>query len=458
MTRISPRAFSITVVLGIILTLGIGTGVLAAFGLQPQGSGDTTVSTASVLEARQAAVSAAQKTGFLSLAASDLSEGVGELEKGAGELSKGIDHAAGGGQELSGGMQQLQAGTAELGAGATQMADGMEAAAQGALALKVVRGQMLENLNSLDKSLAQSQDPNAQALREDLVGYKAQLQNVDVEKIQGELNTAEEKSRELANQLSTPGYAYYDGVVSAVQGASSLSSGLSQLQKETQSALGGIKDLSAGAHKVKTMAQDNQTAVNKTAQAFPATQMSEVTSGDNASSLSPIYAVLIAALVMVGSVASGVVWALRKSGLVAGAGIAAVVVAGSGLIFLLAEHLAPLAAVGVVVALALFAIFSAGVTAWWTGLITRGVISSAVGTGLLLLGTVLQLGVVAWAWSVESLAVVGRIIAGLFPLNYVTGVLVSAGNLGSSGYLWTSGAVLLLLSIFGALLLRIKKQ
>lgn len=473
MTRISPRVFGIAVVLGIILPLGIGTGVLAALGLGPQRSGDSSVSSASVAHGRQAAVTAAQNTGFLSLAASDLSAGVGELNKGAGQLQEGIDQAAGGAQQLSGGMQQLQSGTAEVGAGATQMADGVEAAVQGTVALKVVRGQMLENLTALEKNLAGSQDPDAQKLREDLAGYKAQLQNVDIAKIQGDLDTAKEKSRELANQLTTPGYAYYDGVVSAVQGASSLSSGLAELQKQSQKAVGGIKDLNSGAQKVAQMAQQNQEDVNNTVKALPAAQLSTTgkgradgtaaagrsgsgalaTSLGEGSSFSTTSAMLIAGLVLIASVAVGAVWALYRSSAVLFGGLAASIATGAGLVFLLAEGLQPLAAWGVVLAIALLSCLTVGVVAWWVELLRRRMVNRAGGIAVLILVQVLQLGVVAWAWTADSLASWGRVLVGLFPLNYATGAMAVLGNAGDTTYLWTAGGVLGVLAAVGVVLL-----
>lgn len=484
--------FGIAVILAIILPLGIGTGVLAALGLGPQRSGDSSVSSASVVEGRQAAVTAAQNTGFLSLAASDLADGVGELNKGAGQLQEGIAQAAGGAQQLSGGMQQLQSGTAEIGAGATQMADGVEAAAQGTVALKVVRGQMLENLNALDKNLAGSQDPNAQKLREDLAGYKAQLQNVDIAKIQRDLNTAKEKSRELANQLTTPGFAYYDGVVSAAQGASSLSSGLGELQTQSQKAFTGIKDLNNGAQKVAQMAKDNQEAVNRTVKALPAAQLSSAdaaagganaaaastgvgvgaagtgpagvgsdggavaTSSGEGSSLSTTSAMLIAGLVLIASMAVGAVWALHRSSTVLFGGLAASIATGTGLVFLLAQGLQPLAALGVVLAIAALSCLTVGVVAWWVDLLQRGRVNRTAGIAVLILVQVLQLGIVAWAWTADTLVLWGRILVGIFPLNYATGAVSVLGNAGDTAYLWTSAGVLGVLAAVGIALLVIQ--
>ena len=170
-----------------------------------------------------------------------------------------MDQLVDGAQELTNGMTQLQAGTGQLGDGATELANAVDTAVNQVVGLGAVQGQLLEAVDAAEKDLEGVDTDDAKEIRSAIGDLKKQLENFDVgEEITGPLTELQDGSRELANELEVPGYAYHDGVYSATEGSKQLLAGLQELQSGTGDSTGGSQELADGADCVKTMADLNK--------------------------------------------------------------------------------------------------------------------------------------------------------------------------------------------------------
>lgn len=128
-------------------------------------------------------------------------------------------------------------------------------------------------MDAAEKDLEGVDTDDAKEIRSAIGDLKKQLENFDVgEEITGPLTELQDGSRELANQLEVPGYAYHDGVYSATEGSKQLLAGLQELQSGTGDLTGGSQELADGADRVKTMADLNKTKADAVQRALPAVQ------------------------------------------------------------------------------------------------------------------------------------------------------------------------------------------
>ena len=410
-----------------------------------------------LVEARKAAGEASAQAGFLTQGTRQLVDGVSQLDTSSQELINAIAAAQTGSQELSNGMVQLQAGTGQLAGGATQVADAIGGVADQVAGFDAVRGQVVATIDRTLESTKDAKDPDVKEARTALEGLRGQAETAQLPpEMLGQLEELRKGSRDVANQLSVPGYAYHDGIYSATNGAAELANGLTTLNDQASGATDGVTQLQEGAAKIDDLANKTSDQIAAVRKAMPAAAgagagVSEAPAPR--STLAPVAAMLIAALVMLGGTATGAAarlapgrrwWILGLGSLfVAAAGGALVAVLGSG--FTAAS--AGLLALGLVVGAAA----SAGLT---------DVLGAAFGTrvGLPIAGVlaVAQVGLVGWLWRTASTAPVGKVweyAAGATPMHWTTASLSAAGNGGSTTALWAgmcAGLVLAAVSFVGA--------
>ena len=248
-------------------------------------------------------------------------------------------------------------------------------------------------------------------------------------------------SRELSNQLAVNGYAYHDGGYQAAEGAKQLNAGIGELNAKVDEALKGVDELVAGAEKVDGMAQQNKTKVQGAQRALPTVAGPAQQHSEPAQLLSPIVAMLLAALAVLGG---GVLGALltrverRLVTLIGGAAVIGVIV---GLLMVLLATGVTATAVG----WAVLAAVGAGVaSASAMFALVRGLGVPGWGLGILL--GVLQVGVVGWAWKAAStgtdLNAALSALVHLFPMQWATSAITVAGNGGNSPQLFAGMAIL----------------
>lgn len=412
---------------------------------------------ADLVDARRAAGEAGTQAGFLSSAATELEQGTGELKSGAEQLQGGINQARDGSQQLRQGLVELQAGTGQLGQGATEIADGVGEAVDQIVGLEAVRGQLLEAIDRVDKELKESRDPKSKAMREELGGFKSQVETIQLDATMTEqLDKLKKGSRDLANQLNVPGYAYHDGIYSATKGAQQLANGLEELSGGAGQAQAGVNQLDEGAKKIHQMAEQNKEKVASIQRALPAVPVppqaaEQQTPPEKAPMLAPLHAMLLAAIVLIGGALAG--WAFGAYRLWGASRVIAAVLLGSlaltilsgTLMIILAASLSPAAIALGLGSLFLGAFASTAVATWLRRVL--GVVPSGV---LLGVGSLVQVGFIGWVWksvATSPIASTWQIISHLMPLHYNTAALVSATNDGSRPALWLGMGVLALLGL-----------
>ena len=419
-----------------------------------------------LVQARKAAGEAGAQAGFLTQGTGQLVDGVSQLDTASQELINAIAAAQAGSQELSNGMVELQAGTGQLANGATQVADAIGGVADQVSGFDAVRGQVVATIDRTLEATKGAKDPDVKEARAALQGLRGQAEAAQLPpEMLGQLEELRKGSRDVANQLSVPGYAYHDGIYSATNGAAELANGLTTLNEQASGATGGVTQLQEGATKIDDMANktaDQIAAIRKALPAAPGaaqagqsaqSAQSAEQAPERRSTLAPVAAMLIAALLMLGGTATGAAarlaparrwWILCLGGVfVAATGGALVAVLGSGL----TASTAGLLALGVVVGVAA----SAGLA---------DVLGAALGprVGLPLAGVlaVAQVGLVGWLWRTASTAPVGKAweyVAGATPMHWATASLSAAGNGGATAALWSgigAGAALALVCLAGA--------
>lgn len=482
----APRRLKLWVALLVALPLLVGLGVGLGLKVGPTSAwssaqdggqaapalGSGGIDPQQLVAARRAAGQASTQAGLLTAATGELKSGTDELGSQAGEIISGAKNAAQGARELSDGLVQLQAGTGQLGSGATQVADGIDQVytqLQGLVALQVQVMGALDNANTelgkLDTEGARQAQQAIEQVKAGLFGGGLNGDAVD------QLTKLRDGARDVANQLAVSGYSYHDGVYSATAGAKELADGLAQFESGAGDAEKGITQLTEGVSKVNEMAGKTQEDVKDVVQALPATQASAGTGEQKADQepvrdFSPVLAFLVVAVV---SVAAAGVWAalmLVQRGRPASGGnrvvgwlrlpavLATVVASVFGVVITYIvrpdRDVAQIAvSVGVVVLAALVAVATTRVVVAVVGA-RRGVWAAAAG----LLAQVAVVGFVWQAATSATVGVVGKVLAGLAPMNYPVAALTAANNAGSVELLTLSAGVCALVVVLGFVLTR----
>ncbi|WP_080793081.1 hypothetical protein [Corynebacterium pacaense] len=416
-----------------------------------------------LIDARRAAGEAGTQAGFLVSGTDELTRGTQQLVDGATPLTDGMGSAADGAKALHDGLVQLQAGTGQLGSGATEIADGVEGAVEQLNGYMVVQQQLVAVMDQADKTLADSKTPEAEQLRGQLADLRRQIQQFGLSVgMTDQLNDLRSGTRDLANQLAVPGYGFHDGIYSATNGAAELSSGLSQLEEGVDKAVNGFSTLDEGAERLDSMAtavQDKTGAVQRALPVVQATGAEEGATGQagedgRSMALAPMYAFLIATLVMLGGAAIG--WATLKNRLLTVIVLLGITALGGIVLFTVAFGMSPAVLAASSAVLLLATVVGA--------ILTRVMVQLFGGTAAVVLGVVgwlLQVAVVAHVWSVQAVSEIStlwRALAGIMPLHYPTFALVSLGNDGAQSAIWMSVAVLVAVGVIGGVILRITRR
>ncbi|MDY5840832.1 MAG: hypothetical protein SPJ78_09025 [Corynebacterium camporealensis] len=436
----------------VIVPLLIGAGLMAATGWQPAeawtkeevagapSAGESPE--AALADARSKASVAQANSSLLDTGSQQLADGTEQLRGGAEELGGGIDELSAGSQQLVDGLTQLQAGTGQLGSGANELADNVGGAVDQVLGLGAVQGQILEAIDGTLQDLHGVATPEAKEIRDQLRGLRGQVETFDInESLGGDLNRLKDGSRELANQLSVPGYAYHDGIYQAVEGAKQLNAGIGELDGGVGEALDGVGQLDDGAQRINDMASTNQENIFDILRVLPVAQED----AEPVRALSPITGLLIGLLTIAGGVALGVVrkrWWLVLLGTILAAGV------GVGLLALFATG------------------WTWEATGWAAGVLALGVLATAMltraalalcgpkwGAVVITVANLIQLAVVGWVWKAATttgIASFWQIAASVLPLHWMTTGVTVAGNDGAGGMLWASLGVLGAVAVLGS--------
>ncbi|GAB3593155.1 hypothetical protein CFAEC_01150 [Corynebacterium faecale] len=411
-----------------------------------------------LIDARRAAGEAGAQAGFLASGTGELTAGTKELVDAATPLQEGVGAAAEGARELHEGLIQLQAGTGQMGTGATEIADGVASAVEQMTGLVILTQQIRVALDQADRDLAAMDRPEAEEVRGQLANLKGELEQVglDVE-MTDRLDELRSGTRDLANQLAVPGYGYHDGIYTATNGAAELAAGLGELEAGVGEAVAGFTALDEGASRLDAMAALNKEKTGAVQRALPAPQVPaagvELTAAGpegQSASLPPMYAFLIATVVMLAGAALG--WVTLRNRWLLAFVLLGITALGGVVLFTVALGLSAAALAGAVAVLLLATIVSA--------VITRVLIHAFGVTGAVIttvIGWIAQVAVVGHVWNTTAVAEIGtmwQILAGLMPLHYPTFALTALGNGGALTPVWVGVAVLAGLLLLGGVMLR----
>ncbi|RNE49026.1 YhgE/Pip domain-containing protein [Corynebacterium alimapuense] len=427
----------------------------------PAAAGPTGIDPTELVDARRAAGEAASQAGFLTTGTGELLDGTGQLQEGATTLPDQFSEAVSGAQLLSNGMVELQAGVGQLGTGAVEVADGVGTAVDQVVGFGAMRGQLIEaidysisELEAAEDVSGETVDPRLVEAREALVDLRGQAELIDIDgELTAQLTDLKDGSRELANQLSVPGYSFHDGVYTATKAAQDLSYGLSQSQPGIDDAVEGASSLDEGAARIDAMATQTQDRIDAIQRALPVVQVAD-TDGQSeeeslGSVLSPIYAMLIAAIVMLGGAATGMALYQRRAHgwwLLTGA-VVGLSTLGVMLLAIVSTGFSLQLAAGSALVLALSVLAAAALTR-----ATLRLFGPVAGSIVVAVGSLIQVGVVGWVWksaASTNVSVLWQILANLSPLNWATSALTVLGNQGTAQALWLALAVLGSLSVIG---------
>lgn len=392
--------------------------------------------------ARRAAGEAATQAGFLTQGSAQLRDGVVQLDDGSKQLIDGISAANSGAQELSRGMVQLQAGTGQLASGATQVADAVGNVVDQVVGFQAVRGQVVTGIDSALAAMKDSRDPDVVKARDALTGLRQQAVTAELPPdVVNQMNQLKTGSREVANQLSVPGYGYHDGVYSATKGAADLATGLGELNSNAGAAGEGIGRLREGSEKLDQAAGLTAGKIDAVRRALPAAPVASVADGEAEegapnSALAPLAAMLISALLVVGGFALAVLAAAdpRRRWWILGAGGAFLALLGFLLVFLLGVGMGPGALAVVLLASAVGTYASAGLST-----LLLASLGNRVGGSIAAALAAVQVGLVGWVWKVAATGVVPAVAAAAssaLPMHWSTAALSAAGNAGSATAMW----------------------
>lgn len=444
----------LVVALLLVVPLVVGAAVAAATHLDPASawsSGEEPAAAPAVagapelVDARRAAGEAGAQAGFLTTGTGELADGVAEMKTGAEALPGQFNEAVTGAQQLHQGLVELQAGVGQLGTGAGEVADGVGGAVDQVIGLGALQGQLLEAIDATVADLDGADDPDVVEARAQLMDLRGQVELIRLDgPVAEQLQALKDGSREIANQLGVPGYAFHDGIYSATRGAQDLSYGLTQAQGGVGEAVSGVEALQEGAQRIDDMATRTQDRISAVQRALPVSPapVGEVEEAVEPA-LSPLFALLIAAVVMVGGAFAG---ASRRWWVLVAATVG-LTAAGVLLLWLVAPASTPVMLGWSAVVLALGAVAAAVGTRALLGLF--GVAGGAAAAGVLGL---VQLGVVGWVWktlTTTDISAAWQVAANLSPLGWATSGLTVAGNDGSLGVLWLSLGVLGAMAVLG---------
>ena len=406
-----------------------------------------------LVDARRAAGEAGVQAGFLATGTGELADGVAEMRSGAEGLPGQFSEAVTGAQQLHQGLVELQAGVGQLGTGANDIADGVGTAVDQVVGLGALQGQLLEAIDRTVAGIEGAEEPELVDARARLLELRGQVEMIELGgPVADQLRALKDGSRELANQLGVPGHAFHDGVYSATRGAQDLSYGLTQAQGGVDEAVAGVGALDEGARRIDEMATRTQDRIGAVQRALPAVTATASSAPGEAEEellgLSPLFALLIAALALIGGAFAGATrrwWVLAAAvPALTAAGLILLWLVGGGVTAATLGWAAPVLALGIVA--------SATATRVLLGLF--GVVGGSVVAALLGLA---QVGVVGWVWTTLTTSQVSeawQVAANLSPLSWATAGLTAAGNVGqldSPGVLWLSLGVLGAVAVLGVL-------
>ncbi|RSZ64448.1 YhgE/Pip domain-containing protein [Corynebacterium hylobatis] len=397
-----------------------------------------------LVDARRAAGEAGAQAGFLSAGTGELRDGVEEMREQATTLPGQFGEAVAGAQQLHQGLVEIQAGVGQLGGGATEVADGVGQAVDTVIGLEAVQGQLVAAIDRTVRELEGTRDPQLVEARRQLTDLRGQVQSLQLGgEMADQLGALKDGSRQIADQLSVPGQPFHDGIYSATRGAQDLAYGLSQAQGGVDEAVAGVDTLGEGAQRIDDMATRTQDRIGAVQRALPVTQTTAEVAESPVVALAPMYALLIAALVMLGGAFAG---ATRNWWILLGA-VLGLTGLGAVLLWLTAAGL------------------TAGVAAWSALVLALGVLAAAMATRVLLslLGPVAgwitaavlgvaQIGLVGWVWkslSYTDVAAGWQILANLSPLSWATAGLTTVGNAATPQVLWLALGVLGAMAVTG---------
>lgn len=404
-----------------------------------------------LVDARRATGEAQSQTGFLISGTKELLSGVDEIHSKKDQVTGPVAAARDGSRQLNEGLVQLQAATGQLGAGATKVADGVGQAVDQIVGLNAVRGQILGVIDRTLEDWKDTKDPEKKQLREQLVGFREQVATFELdENMRAQLLELRDGSREIANQLHTPGYAYHDGIYTATKGSKELADGLAQLDAGVGEAMQGLDQLHAGATKIDDMAKTTKQRVGAIQRALPVAQAgtTEAQEAGITKTLPPLFAFFIAASLLLGA-------GLRSREQAWLSGFAAVILAGiaAGL-FSIAAHGVIAADIALVAGIALVFV----VATLLTSSVMTKVFGARVGAAVSMVGAAIQIAVSGWAWHAASTSVAGSLwwaVSALMPVHYFTAAMVAAGNAGGTQSLIVSLVVLAGMTVMGLVALMV---
>ena len=410
----------------------------------PAAGGTGGIPPESLVGARRAAGEAGTQSGFLVTGTGELVAGVDKLTGSANDMTGATKELANGTQQLADGMTQIQAGTGQLGSAASQVADGVDQAVEQVQGVIALQPQLLAAIDdAARKQLA--------GFRSQVAGFKLGGGTVD------QLAQLRSGSRDIANQLTQPGSQYHDAIYTATDGSKQLSSRMQEYATGVDAALASVGELHNGVQRIDGMAkatQDKTTAMQRALPAVTQVQPAENTDSEpeKTSSLPPMYAFLIAALVS----AAGVAYVWSTGGgrnwlnlLGVSGGLALV---GSVLFALLANGLG----VGSALLGVLTLCATAGVSVFGSSALLS-LLGERWGRIALAVGSIAQVGVVGWVWKTSAAAETAswaQAISALMPLHYPTSALTTIGNAGSGSALAVALIVMLLLGVGGGVVVR----
>ena len=416
----------------------------------PAAGGTGGIPPESLVGARRAAGEAGTQSGFLVTGTGELVAGVDKLTGSANDMTGATKELANGTQQLADGMTQIQA--------ASQVADGVDQAVEQVQGVIALQPQLLAAIDDADRKLAANPAPDAADARKQLAGFRSQVAGF---KLGGgtvdQLAQLRSGSRDIANQLTQPGSQYHDAIYTATDGSKQLSSRMQEYATGVDAALASVGELHNGVQRIDGMAkatQDKTTAMQRALPAVTQVQPAENTDSEpeKTSSLPPMYAFLIAALVS----AAGVAYVWSTGGgrnwlnlLGVSGGLALV---GSVLFALLANGLG----VGSALLGVLTLCATAGVSVFGSSALLS-LLGERWGRIALAVGSIAQVGVVGWVWKTSAAAETAswaQAISALMPLHYPTSALTTIGNAGSGSALAVALIVMLLLGVGGGVVMR----
>ncbi|WP_075724388.1 hypothetical protein [Corynebacterium aquilae] len=416
-----------------------------------------------LVDARRAAGQAASQAGFLTTGTNELNEGLKQLNDKTEELANGITELDDGAKQLNEGLVQLQAGTGQLGDGAVRIADGVSNAVEQVQGLTMIQAQVIGAVDNIDQQLAQSRDPRAPEWRKQLAQLRTEAAKLGINgDMADQLDQLRSGTRDLANQLAVPGYAYHDGIYKAAEGTKKLTQGTKQLNEGTAEAIDGIGKLAEGGEKVNQMAQRTSDDVDAVARALPAPAPIAATGADAAEpdaparALSPLIAFLITALVSLGGVSLFAIarpwtWSrINRFGLTPTiVGTAAVGAVGVATLIATTSTLDP---TGIV--LAALVTFAAAIVATLAGRATISLFGPTLGRVILFISLILQIAIVGHVWTgtaTSDTTTAWAIATSLMPINYPVEALVTVGNNGETMHLVIALAVMVATALLAGL-------